>query len=193
MVLDAYEDALTSYTGKNPRLRIEHAQIVDQKDHERFSQLNIIASMQPIHCTSDMAWVEERLGKERLNARAYPWRSLLNHHVMLAFGSDTPVESPNPLLGLYAAVTRSLPESDIAFMPEERLSLKEALAGYMQNAAYAEFAEDKKGIIKEGYLADFIAVNNDILHSRKTAFTNAHVVLTVVNGDIVYQDHNLSL
>lgn len=189
VVLDAYEDALTLTKAKNTRLRVEHAQLIDPSDHARFKKLSIIASMQPIHCTSDMAWVPDRLGAERIKNRAYPWRSLLDQGVVLAFGSDAPVEDINPILGIYAAVTRAnldgTPEG--GFMPEQKLKLIEALEGYHHGAAYAEFNEHQKGKIAEGFFADFVVFDTNLLHPIKAEFIKAKPVMTVVNGKIVYQ------
>lgn len=189
LVLDAYEDALKTTKAKNARLRVEHAQLVDPADHKRFSDLAVIASMQPIHCTSDMAWVPDRLGQSRVKDRAYPWRSLLNKGVVLAFGSDAPVEDINPILGLYASVTRadmkSIPKD--GFLPEQKLKLTEALRGYHEGAAFAEFNEHQKGKIAPGYLADFAVFDTDLLHPEKKSFLDAKPFLTVVNGEVVYQ------
>lgn len=189
MVLDAYSQALSETNAKDARLRIEHAQLVDEADHHRFKQLGVIASMQPIHCTSDMPWVPQRLSTDRLHKRAYPWRSLLQQGAVLALGSDAPVENINPLEGIYAAVSRSdrhgLPEN--GFMPEEKLTLKQALNGYFSGAAFAEFAEHKKGLIKEDYLADFVVFEENILHPTKSLFLNAKPAMTVMGGKIVFQ------
>ena len=188
VVLDAYEAALTSTKAKNTRLRVEHAQLVDPRDHARFGQLFVIASMQPIHCTSDMAWVPDRLGSDRIKERAYPWRSLLKHGAILAFGSDAPVEDINPLLGIYASVTRSdlSGKPQEGFMPEQKLKLKEALRGYHEGAAFAEFNEMQKGKIAKGYFADFAVFDTDILHPQRANFVNAKPLMTVVNGVAAY-------
>lgn len=189
VVLNAYEEALKKVPNKEARLRIEHAQLIHPDDHNRFRDLNIIASMQPIHCTSDMAWIEERLGKERLQNRAYIWRTLLSKNIRLAFGSDSPVEPINPIFGLYAATTRQntegLPKD--GFMPEEKLMLKEALNAFFTGAAYAEFAEAKKGRIAEGYLADFVVFDDDIIKMAPKDFLKAKPLMTIVGGRIVYK------
>lgn len=189
MVLDAYQNALVDISANDPRLRIEHAQIIDQADHARFKKLSVIASMQPIHCTSDMPWVPERLSPTRIHKRAYPWRSLLNNGVHLAFGSDGPVEEINPILGIYAAVTRTTVEGAPVngFMPEEKLTLKEAFNGYFFGGAHAEFNETKKGKIAAGYFADFVVFDVDLLHPFKSSFLSAKPKMTVVNGDVVYK------
>jgi predicted amidohydrolase YtcJ len=186
-VLNAYQEALKGHVAKEARLRVEHAQLVDPLDHYRFKELSIVASMQPIHCTSDMAWVDERIGK-RLKDRAYPWQSLLEKGAVLAFGSDAPVEDINPIKGIYAAVSRKNPEEEKdSFMPEERLSLAQALNGYFLGAAFSEFSEDVKGQIAEGFFADFVVFDTDILHPTKNTFLQARPLMTVVNGQKVYE------
>lgn len=186
-VLNAYQEALKGHVAKEARLRVEHAQLVDPLDHHRFKELSIVASMQPIHCTSDMAWVDERIGK-RLKDRAYPWQSLLEKGAVLAFGSDAPVEDINPIKGIYAAVSRKNPEEEKdSFMPEERLSLAQALNGYFLGAAFSEFSEDVKGQIAEGFFADFVVFDTDILHPTKNTFLQARPLMTVVNGQKVYE------
>lgn len=189
LVLDAYQAALLETKDSNSRLRIEHAQLVAPEDHARFKELSVIASMQPIHCTSDMAWVADRLGPERVKDRAYPWRSLLNNGAVLAFGSDAPVEDVNPILGLYASVSRANVDGmpDNGFMPEQKLKLSEALHGYHHGGAYAEFNEDQKGKIAKGFLADFVVFDTDLFQANKSAFLQAKPLMTVVNGKVVYR------
>lgn len=190
LVLDAYEEALNKTKKTDTRLRVEHAQIIDPSDHERFKKLSVIASMQPTHCTSDMSWVANRLGETRVKDRAYPWRSLLNHGVTLAFGSDAPVENSNPIHGLYSAVTRAdfKGSPTNGFMPEQKLHLNEALNGFYSGAAFAEFNEKHKGKIAVGYLADFAVFHTDLLTPTKTAFLEAKPAMTVVHGNIVFQE-----
>ncbi|MCA9508441.1 MAG: amidohydrolase, partial [Myxococcales bacterium] len=170
VVLNAYEKALAQHPSFDARLRIEHAQLIDPMDHHRFKKLGVIASMQPSHCTSDMEWVADRLGFDRLAQRAYPWRSLIEKGAPLAFGSDAPVESVNPIEGLFAAVTRSKQPHSISFYPDQQLTLKEALNGYHSGAAFAEFSEHQKGKIARGFLADFVVYKEDILHPSKNEF-----------------------
>lgn len=186
MVLLAYEQALRETLVKDARLRVEHAQLVDPQDHHRFKEHGIIASMQPIHCTSDMPWVNSRLG-DRVSQRAYPWKSLLKAGAVLAFGSDSPVEEINPLKGIYAAVSRTKEKGGESFMPEERLTLKEAFNAYFLGGAFAEFNEHLKGQIKAGFMADFVVYDVDILHPEKSSFLNARPAMTVVNGQEVYR------
>ncbi len=160
-VLDAYADNRATY-GDARRNRIEHAQIVDPADLPRFAQLHVIASMQPTHATSDKAMAADRLGEARLKG-AYAWRTLIDSGARIAFGSDFPVEPPNPFFGLHAAVTRQdrtgAPPG--GWRPQEAVSLKEAFAGFTTGAAYAGFAEDRVGRLAPGYWADFILVDRD--------------------------------
>lgn len=193
MVLDVYQEALMETKATDARLRIEHAQLIDPADHHLFKEFGIIASMQPIHCTSDMSWIQKRIHPENLPHRAYPWASLLKAGATLAFGSDAPVEDINPLLGIYAAVSRSDIQQSQTFLPEERITLKQALASYFQHAAFAEFAEHDKGAIKEGYLADFVIFKDNILHPTKSAFLMAQPSKTVVGGNVVFQKNNSAL
>lgn len=170
----------------NARLRIEHAQLIDPADHARFQKLNVIASMQPIHGVSDSLWVGERLGTARLSKRAYPWRSLLDHQAIIAFGSDTPVESMNPLLGLHAAITRTNTQGHV-FMKEERIKRTEALKAYQEHAAYAEFSEHQKGKIALGYLADFVVYDKNILTIPENELLSLTPKMTIVHGQIVFK------
>jgi predicted amidohydrolase YtcJ len=153
-VLEIYESALRGKT--DLRWRVEHAQVVDPEDMDRFARLGVIASMQPTHATSDMRWAQDRLGAARLEG-AYAWRTLLGKGARLSFGSDFPVESQKPLLGLYAAVTRQdadgKPEG--GWLPKEKLSPREALELFTEGPAYASFAEGRRGKILPGMDADF--------------------------------------
>ncbi|MEZ0229101.1 MAG: amidohydrolase, partial [Planctomycetota bacterium] len=153
-VLEVYEEVLGDR--KDLRWRVEHAQLVDPADFHRFAKLGVIASMQPTHATSDMRWAENRLGSKRL-AGAYAWRSLLDAHARLAFGSDFPVESERPVYGLYAAVTRKDDKGnpDGGWLPKQKVTPEEALALFTEGAAYAGFAEQRRGKILPGFDADF--------------------------------------
>jgi predicted amidohydrolase YtcJ len=161
-VLGAIEELADTYKGDR-RWRIEHAQIVDPADLPRFGRFGTIASMQPVHETSDWKMAEARMGIERLGG-AYAWRSMIANGVPLAFGSDFPVESPNPFPGLAAATSRQDPEGRPpgGWLPEQRLSLEQALAAFTRGAAYAGFAEDRIGSLEKGRWADFILVDRDI-------------------------------
>ncbi len=153
-VLGAYEDLSRTYKGDR-RWRIEHAQILDVADLPRFARSGIIASMQPTHQTSDRTMAEARLGPQRLGG-AYAWQSLLRSSARLAFGSDFPVESPNPFPGLSAAISRQDPSGQPpgGWRPRERVSFEVALAGFTRGAAYAGFAEDRIGSLEPGKYAD---------------------------------------
>ncbi len=168
------------------RFRIEHAQVVSPGAFERFARLGVIASMQPSHLLTDMAWAGQRLGPERVS-RAYAWRSFLDHGVVLAFGTDYPVESISPFRGLYAAITRQNESGTQTFQPGERISLNEALYAYTQASAFAEFREQIKGRLEPGYLADFVVLDRDITKADPRSVLNTKVLRTVVGGVTRYQ------
>lgn len=170
------------------RHRVEHAQVLRLEDIARLAKGGLIASMQPTHATSDMPWAEARVGRERVKG-AYAWRSLLAAGAPLAFGSDFPVEEPDPLHGLYAARTRQdehgKPEG--GWLPEQRLGGEEALAGFTTGAAYASFAENERGSLKVGTDADLTALSEDPVAADPRAVRNAKVVMTVVGGREMYR------
>lgn len=184
-VLDLYQQVLGE-AARKLRPRVEHAQIVRPEDVARFAKLGVIASVQPTHCTSDMPWAPARLGEERI-LWAYRWRSLLEAGTNLCLGSDVPVESPDPRLGLWAAVTRQTPSGypPEGWNPEEALTLPQAVAGYTQWAAWAAFEEKKRGKIAPGFLADFTIFDRDV-SAAKEEILPAKVVRTVVAGRDVY-------
>lgn len=189
LVLDLYsklDNALPQF--KNLRPRIEHAQVVAPADWPRFPKLGVLPSMQPVHAISDMGWVIARLGESRTRG-AYAWRALAPEVGRLAFGSDFPVESPNPLLGMYAARTRqnesALPKD--GFMPEHRLDARAALAGFTSGAAYACFQDDRRGRLKVGYCADLSVFNCDPITCVPADLLKAQVLMTVIDGEIVYK------
>ncbi|HEV2867449.1 MAG TPA: amidohydrolase family protein, partial [Allosphingosinicella sp.] len=161
-LLSAIEDLSDTYKGDR-RWRIEHAQIVDPADLPRFARNGIVASMQPVHQTSDMHMAEARMGLERLQG-AYAWRSMLDNRVPLAFGSDFPVESPNPFPGLAAAISRQDASGDPpgGWLPQQRLTLEQAFDAFTRGAAYAAFAEDTLGSLEPGHMGDFIFIDRDI-------------------------------
>jgi predicted amidohydrolase YtcJ len=191
LALDAYERALSRVPPsqrkggvRNPRLRIEHAQVVEVRDITRFARLGVVASMQPTHCTSDMPWVRSRLGADR-EAGCYAWHSFLVARVPLAFGSDCPVESEDPRLGLYAAITRQDLEGRPrgGWHPEQRLAPAEALAAFTTGAAWAAFEEETGGTLVEGHRADFTVFERDPLKLRAEELPRLRVLRTVVGGD----------
>ena len=185
-VLDIYERELGP-RGDLLRPRVEHAQIVRPQDVSRFAALGAVASVQPTHCTADMAWVPERLGDERVGW-AYRWRSLLAAKARLCLGSDVPVESPDPRLGIWAAVTRRTPQGTPAggWNPSEALTPEEALAGYTTWAAVAAFEDDWRGVCAPGFAADFTVFDRDPIAAGAAAILQTRVVRTVVAGRDVF-------
>ncbi|HYL86710.1 MAG TPA: amidohydrolase [Candidatus Angelobacter sp.] len=193
-VLDAYAQAEKEVPdSRDPRLRIEHAQVLAPDDIPRFAKLGVIASMQPTHCTSDMPWAEKRLGAQRVRG-AYAWRSVKDSGAHLPLSSDFPGETLNPFYGIYAAITRQDPQGNPAggWYPEQRLTLDEALRGYTVEAAYAEFEEASKGSIEVGRLADLTVISKDITKIPPPEILSIHALMTFVGGRVVYdseKDH----
>lgn len=185
-VIGAIGDLADTYKGDR-RWRIEHAQILDPKDYARFAASGAIASMQPVHQTSDRIMAEARLGPDRL-AGAYPWKSLKAAGVRLAFGSDAPVEAPDPWAGLAAAISRQGPDGEPAggWQPQERLTPAEALAAYTADAAYAGFAEQRFGRLAPGMKADFVLVDVDPLTASPAQLRAARVAETWIGGGRVW-------
>ena len=186
-VLDAIDELSQTYKGDR-RWRIEHAQIVDPTDLARFGKNGTIASMQPVHQTSDRVMAEARLDPPRL-AGAYAWATVLKDGGRLAFGSDVPVESANPFPGLAAAMTREDEKGEPfgGWLPQERVTREQALAGFTTGAAYASFAEDKVGRIAPGLRADFVIVDTDPLESPPAAVRATKVEETWIGGQRVFK------
>jgi predicted amidohydrolase YtcJ len=161
-LLDAIDELADTYKGDR-RWRVEHAQIVDPADLKLFARHGTIASMQPVHETSDWKMAEARMGRERLGG-AYAWKSMIENGVPLAFGSDFPVELPNPFHGLAAAISREDVQRQPpgGWMPEQRLSLEQAFHAFTVGAAYAGFAEGQIGSLEKGHYADFVLIDRDI-------------------------------
>ena len=175
-----------------PPFRLEHAQVLSVNDLHRLGSLGVLASMQPTHCTSDMPWAPDRLGPERLKG-AYAWRSIMDEGVVLAAGSDFPVESPEPVLGLYAAVTRKPADgSHGAWSPEERLGREEALAAFTAAPAYASGDLHRLGTLTSGKLADFAVFDRNLVTCDPEALLHAKALLTVVNGRAVWVEPTAS-
>ena len=188
MALDAFDKAQGGEASPL-RNRVEHAQIIAMDDIPRFTELGVIASMQPTHATSDMRWAEDRVGPERL-AGCYAWRRLLGSGARLAFGSDFPVESENPLFGIYAAVTRQdhLGQPGGGWLPDQKLTRAEALRLFTLDAAYAAFQEKELGSLTPGKLADFVVFDRDILTVPPRELLQARVLRTVIGGETVHQE-----
>jgi hypothetical protein len=188
VLLDALAAARAAVPAGAPRLRVEHAQIVDLADVPRFASLGAVASMQPTHATSDMTWVPERLGRERL-AGAYAWRRFLDAGVPLAFGSDFPVELPDVVHGLHAAVTREDAEGRPpgGWLPDQRLALAEALAAFTGGAAYAAGQGEWCGRLAPGMVADLTCFRADLRALAPADLRGAAVQATVVGGALAWQ------
>ncbi len=188
IVLDTYAAALGEKAGTDHRWRVEHAQVVAPSDIPRFATLKLIASMQPTHATSDMPWAEARVGKARLEG-AYAWQRFRAAGVPLALGSDYPVESVDPRLGLYAAVSRS----DLAgqppggWLPDQKLTPAQALAGFTSDAAYASFDDASLGKIALGHRADFVILGGDPLTVPAAELPKLPVLSTWVDGEKVFE------
>ena len=187
-VLNAYKKAGEVNGRRKSRHRIEHAQILIKEDIPRFAELGVIASMQPTHCITDKRFCEKRIGRER-SKYAYPWKSLLNAGTKIAFGTDYSVEPLNPMEGLYAAVTRKdrMGEEGDGWFPEEKLSMEEAIRLYTLGSAYAQFMEDRKGKIKEGYLADMVILDHDLFNIPEERIMKSKVDYTIVGGKVVFE------
>ena len=210
IILNVYQAALKEHPAVDHRLRVEHAQVLTADDIPRFKQLGVIPSMQATHCTSDMYWAEARLGSSRVLG-AYAWRSLLETGVILPGGSDFPVESPNPILGIYAAVTRQ----DLQGRPRnaqevrqyfqlsaggvrdsssfvngwyasQKMTREEAVRSYTTWAASAGFQERILGSLEKGKLADFVILSADIMKVDAKDIPAIKVEKTVVGGTVVY-------
>lgn len=184
--LDAYGAVLK---GKNDkRFRVEHAQIIAPSDFVKFQKYSVLASMQATHATSDMPWAATRIGPERIKG-AYAWQTLLKLGVHLPNGSDFPVENPNPLWGLYSAISRQdhTGQPIGGWFPDQRLSREEALKSWTLEGAYAAFEEAAKGSLEPGKLADFIMLSDDVMTMPVADIWKTQVKLTVVGGKIVYQ------
>ncbi len=188
MVLDTYAAALPRAASSDPRLRIEHCQIVHPDDVRRFAELGIVASVQPTHATSDMPWVPDRLGTARL-PRAYPWKSFVEAGVHLCFGSDFPVELAAPTHGLYAAITRQDADGNPpgGWTPDERVDLDRALRGFTAQAAYAAHREDHLGRLVAGARADVTCFATAIDALAPRELRDAKILATIVDGEVAYE------
>lgn len=187
-VIDVYRDNVRLL--RDPRWRVEHAQVLDAPDIEKFST-KIIPSIQPLHATSDMYWAGDRLGEDRLK-NAYVYQEQLDYAGIVALGTDFPVEKVNPMLTFYAAISRrdlnGFPEE--GFQRENRLSRGSALLGMTRWAAYANFEEKQKGSIEIGKVADFVMLDRDIMEVTHRLIPGARVVATFLNGKIVYSNRD---
>jgi predicted amidohydrolase YtcJ len=191
IMLNIYERVFNAVKGdhSDQRWRIEHVQVLLPFDNNRFIRIGILPSMQPTHATSDMPWAETRLGPERIK-NAYAWRSILQTGAHIIGGSDFPVESVNPLFGIYAAITRQdkngYPES--GWYSGQKMTREEAVRAFTSWAAYGAFQENEKGTIETGKMADLTVLSNNIMTIAPKQILDTHVEMTIVNGIIVYQN-----
>jgi predicted amidohydrolase YtcJ len=185
-ILDLYAATFAAHPDRRDlRWRIEHAQHVDPRDLPRFRSLGVIASMQAVHATSDGPWIVKRLGERRARDQSYVWRSLLDAGVVVANGTDTPVEPIDPIPGIHASVTRLMPSGQPLF-PEQRMTRPEALRSYTTAGAFAAFEENDKGTLAPGKLADIVVLSHDLLATPDPDLRSAKVHLTIVAGKIAY-------
>lgn len=191
MILDIYSDIEKAHGLVDRRWRIEHAQHMAAKDFDRFAQLRVIASVQPYHAIDDGRWAEARIGHDRAS-RTYAFRTFLSHGVRLAFGTDWDVAPLNPLLGIYAAVTRATLDgrNPNGWFPEQKLTVPEAVEAYTMGSAYAEFQDKQKGSITTGKLADMVLVSDDIFSIEPARIRDVKILKTFVDGKLVWDaDH----
>ncbi len=187
MILDLYTEVAKAHGDADRRFRIEHAQHMAAKDFDRFARLNVIASVQPYHAIDDGRWAEPRIGHDRAS-RTYAFRTFLSRGVHLAFGTDWDVAPLNPMLGLYAAVTRATLDgkNPNGWFPEQKLTVEESVRAYTMGSAYAEFQEKEKGSITRGKLADMVIVSDDIFSIDPVKIRDVKVLKTIVGGKVVW-------
>ena len=189
IVLDTFERVQREVPGARAlRMRVEHAQILDATEIPRFAALGVIASMQATHATSDMPWVPVRIGRARMEEGAYVWRKILATGAVIANGSDFPVEEPDPMRGLYAAITRqdASGQPRDGWMADQRMTRQEALLSFTKSAAFAAHMESLTGSLESGKLADFIVLSSDVMRVPPADILKATVRMTIVGGEVVY-------
>nr|MBA2736978.1 amidohydrolase [Pyrinomonadaceae bacterium] len=188
-ILSVYEKVSQENGGRDRRFRIEHAQHLRLEDIKRFGQLKVTASMQPFHLADDGRWAWKRLDEPRLKG-TYAFRTLLDSGATLAFGTDWYVAPLNPMLGIHAAVTRQTLDgkNPNGWIPEQKISVEEAVRAYTGGSAYAEFQETVKGTISVGKLADFVILSDDIFKINPNAINKTKVLATIVAGKVIYEN-----
>ena len=195
MALDAFAEAEKAAKdakvkaadgGTDYRLRIEHAQVTMPQQILRFKELKVVASMQPSHLLTDMNWAESRLGPKRAE-HSYAWAEFLRRGVMVAFGTDYPVEPVTPFRGIYAALTRQSEDGKKSYYPAQKLNIEQTIAAYTTGSAFAEFDEKQKGKLEPGMLADFVVLDQDITAALPPKILETKVLRTVVGGKTVYE------
>lgn len=187
LVLDIYDSVAKAHGARDRRFRIEHAQHLRPVDAPRLARIGVVASMQPYHAIDDGRWAEKRVGPDRIR-NMYIFRTLLDDHTHLAFGSDWTVAPIDPLLGIYAAVTRRTldDKNPGGWIPEQKISVDEALRAYTAGDAYAAFGERVRGVLRPGMKADLVVLDQDLTTIRPEEIRNAKVRMTVVNGKVVF-------
>jgi predicted amidohydrolase YtcJ len=185
-VLDIYQKTFEANPDRTDlRWRVEHAQHLHPEDVSRFAELDVIASMQGIHCTSDAPWVYKRLGNERAAEGAYLWRDLIQSGAVVTNGTDTPVEDIDPLASFYASVSRRTSDGE-RFFPDQRMTRQQALESYTIHNAYAAFEEEIKGSLTAGKLADIVVLSRNIMEIPEDEILETRVVYTILGGRIAY-------
>ena len=182
----AYAEEHNRAASRDFRYRIEHAQVVSPEEFQQFKTLNVIASMQPNHLLTDMNWAEAHIGEERAK-HSYAWKEFLDDGVVLAFGTDYPVEPITPFRGLYAAVTRKNEAGTKQYFPDQKITIQQAIAAYTTGSAFAQFEEKSKGTLATGMLADFVVLDRDITKVDPPVILKTRVLRTVVGGKTVYE------
>jgi len=188
---DAKVKAADGGNNNDYRLRIEHAQVTTLQQIQRFKDLKVIASMQPSHLLTDMNWAESRLGPKRAE-HSYAWAEFLRHGVVLAFGTDYPVEPVTPFRGIYAALTRMSEDGTKSYYPAQKLNIEQTIAAYTTGSAFAEFSEKQKGRLEPGMFADFVVLDRDLTAALPPKILETKVLRTVVGGKTVYSIESLS-
>jgi predicted amidohydrolase YtcJ len=187
-ILSIYEQVSKEHGERDRRFRVEHAQHLRPQDIARFGRDHVVASMQPYHCIDDGRWAEKRIGHERARG-TYAFRSLLDSGAVLAFGSDWSVAPLDPILGIYAATTRRTLDGKNpgGWIPEQKITVEEAARAYTVGSAFAEFAENAKGTITPGKLADLVILTEDIFKIDPAEIEKVHVRMTIMDGRVVYE------
>lgn len=187
LLLDIYDSVAQAHGPRDRRFRVEHAQHLRRQDIGRFGRAGVIASMQPYHAIDDGRWAEKRIGPERIKT-TYAFRSLIDSGARLAFGSDWTVAPLDPLFGIYAAVTRRTLDGKHpgGWVPQEKITVEEALRAYTGGNAYGVFAEKSRGRLAPGYLADLALIDRDLTRIPPAAIERARITATVVGGKLVY-------
>lgn len=188
LILDIYDSLARAHGPRDRRFRIEHAQHLRRQDIDRLARLGVIASMQPYHAIDDGRWAEKRIGPKRIQT-TYAFRSLLDHHAHLAFGSDWTVAPIDPILGIYAAVTRRTLDGKNpgGWIPAQKITVEEALRAYTAGNAYGVFAERTRGRLAPGFKADLVLLDQDLTRIPPEAIERTSVRATVVGGRVVFQ------